>query len=556
MAIQPFNPSSPGNPNDRKKTGTGFTNINRIMQASQGNRLGQAVGGGVSGQASQAKAGLQQAKGTFGQESQANRLDTEENKQKVQEGMSAAERGEDINEGIAKSFEKFRGGQYTGPTQLGNETQVVNQAQQAQNLGSLSGTSGGRQALLQRFVGGAGYSQGKQRLDNLLLGQSGGQELRDARRQSQGLGQAATSAAEAARQNAQYLSNQAKAFGEDVKGQLGSTIGAQGEALTKQAEQANIARDAKVKALQEGGWKTEGLTDAEIDAIGLNPESRIYNEDIGKYIQRSDLLAGRGNVASDKDYGKAYALKKLSGQDLTEQGKSLLADLQDRTQAGAFDKDVGIKNTNKEALLDALSRTEKSYYGDIGDESYKLGQVANWLQNAKTADIYKTGVPDFQEGLNKFVGREGAGKSYQDTDFLSGLDNLQQVREGFNNPLANIQDTLNTKYGDYATQRQTLDDQLKAVAAANPLTGKGQGDVQAAEIQKQIEALNSKYGVTPNVGGQPWSAQQAIDYSKLMNKNLQEPLAYEKNKANEQIEAIRASQERFGRLNRLLRKQT
>ena len=58
--------------------GTGFTNLNRIMQANRGNKLGATVAGGIKGQVSDVKTGVKSAQEQFQEEAQKNRLDTQE----------------------------------------------------------------------------------------------------------------------------------------------------------------------------------------------------------------------------------------------------------------------------------------------------------------------------------------------------------------------------------------------------------------------------------------------------------------------------------------------
>lgn len=301
MAITPFNPSNTALAagDQKKKTGTGFTNLNRIMQANQGNKLGQAVGGGVAQQAGEAKTALNQARAGFDQQAQANRLDTNENKQKVIQTLQAVDQGQDVNDQTAQDFSRFRQGQYAGPQTLANEDQVLNQAQNAQNLGGLSSSAAGRQALLQRFVGGANYSQGKQRLDNLLLGQSGSQDLRDARRQTQNLNQQALQTADAARQQGQYLANQAKAFGNQVNTALGNQEAGYNTTVDQelaQAQSQEAAKSALFKQIQDALSANGQRTGAE----NLKTANDKYLENVNKAL----ALASQHNILQDGDMAR------------------------------------------------------------------------------------------------------------------------------------------------------------------------------------------------------------------------------------------------------------
>ena len=65
--------------------GTGFTNLNRIMQANKGNKLGQTVSGGIQNQVQGVKSQVKSAQDQFQEEAQKNRLDTQESADKRDE---------------------------------------------------------------------------------------------------------------------------------------------------------------------------------------------------------------------------------------------------------------------------------------------------------------------------------------------------------------------------------------------------------------------------------------------------------------------------------------
>lgn len=294
--MQPFNPSNPGNPNEKKKTGSGFTNLNRIMQSNQGNRLGQAVGGGVANQANQARNDLNQARTGFETEAEKNRLDSEQNKQAASKTLDLANQGANLDDNTVGQFQTFRSGRYEGPQAIQNEDRVVAQAQQAQGLGDLSRSTGGRQALLQRFVGDAGYTQGKQRLDNLLLGQSGAQNLRDARRQSQGLAMEAASTADTARDKAQYLANTAQAFGQDVNSRL-DTSNTQNVASVD----ADVTAVSQNEALKQALYKQiQDKLKADDFRTGFNPHNDAKNTNLTA-VNEALSLAQANNIAQAGD---------------------------------------------------------------------------------------------------------------------------------------------------------------------------------------------------------------------------------------------------------------
>jgi len=65
--------------NQPQKKGTGFTNLNRIMQANQGNRLGQTVAGGVQQAGQNLQSGVRQSQEAFKTDADKARIDTDAN---------------------------------------------------------------------------------------------------------------------------------------------------------------------------------------------------------------------------------------------------------------------------------------------------------------------------------------------------------------------------------------------------------------------------------------------------------------------------------------------
>lgn len=211
-----------------QRKGTGFTNLSRILQASQGSKLGQTVAGGITGQAQQVQSGINQAQQQFQQEAEQKRIDTAENKKKVGSAINAAVTSGEVNPDDINLFQQVKAGEYKGPTQLANQQQLQAQAQQVQSLGNLasgigdrSGTKqGGRQELLNRFVGGTDYTSGQRKLDESILAKQAGPSLAAAARQTRGIGQQAEQAGAMAQAQAQQYSNLAKIFSKETADQI------------------------------------------------------------------------------------------------------------------------------------------------------------------------------------------------------------------------------------------------------------------------------------------------------------------------------------------------
>lgn len=82
QAPTPLKPATTAVPkpavNQPQRKGTGFTNLNRVMQANQGNRLSQTVAGGMTGQAQGLQQNIGQSQQAFTQQANKARIDTPE----------------------------------------------------------------------------------------------------------------------------------------------------------------------------------------------------------------------------------------------------------------------------------------------------------------------------------------------------------------------------------------------------------------------------------------------------------------------------------------------
>ena len=230
-----------------QRKGTGFTNLARVMQASQGSKLGQTIAGGITGQAQQVQSGIKTAQDEFQKEAEKNRVDTEANRAKAATAINAAGTTGVVNPEDLNLFKTIRAAEYKGPTELANQQQLQAQAQQAQTLGSLasgvgqrSGTDqGGRQELLRRFAGGADYTSGQRKLDESILSKDKEANLVSAARQTRGVAEEAQRAAMGAQAKSQEYGNLAKIFAKETQSKIGEAQQPISSEVNKSVAQAN-----------------------------------------------------------------------------------------------------------------------------------------------------------------------------------------------------------------------------------------------------------------------------------------------------------------------------
>lgn len=274
---QPVRPKSPG----AGPQGTGFTNIQRIIGANQGNKLGQAVAGGVQKTGQQVRSNLSQANQQFGQKVQAGALDTDANRQAGQNLVQQAtglQAGQQLGEDQLGQAQKFMAGDYVGPNNLQNASQLVGQAVDAEQLGRLSGTSAGRQGLLQRFVGAPQYTFGQQKLDNLLLG-ADRNALAQSKAAVRGLGEQVANTAEAAQAQATQQAARNKMFSQDFGKQVGDASGQLDTTLQGTLAAAQQAEAARAQGLSQFKEKLPSL----VTALRTNPQ------ELANYMQSAGI---------------------------------------------------------------------------------------------------------------------------------------------------------------------------------------------------------------------------------------------------------------------------
>lgn len=319
--------------------GTGYTNIQRIIQANQANKLGGAVAGGIQ-QAGQA------ARGAITQAGQQFQTNVEKEKQRLEQEKERAQRvvgdvtkasSEDIS-----AFEKIRGAQSLGPTGIANADELRQKAQEAEQLGTAGGSQAGRYGLLQRYVGGnKQYTGGQQRVDALLLGQTAAPQLRAARKDTLGLGQQAATQQLAAQEVGKTLQGGARALRDETLGGLGQATTAYDQAMVDKLASETAARQDYVKNLfgnidsATGNYDQASRGPVKVSQEDMDQLAQASNNylqsgsvlgygDLSQLIKANTSQANKQNVQSQEDYDRANMIAKLSGGDLTGDTGALL----------------------------------------------------------------------------------------------------------------------------------------------------------------------------------------------------------------------------------------
>ena len=429
----------------KKKQGTGFTNIAKTLNASSGQRLGQQVGQGVQGQLNQAKTNLNTAKTGFQQQAEANRLGTQEQRTQAQNTVANAENATDQD---ADKFAKYRRGTFEGPSGLKDESNLINQSQQAQNLTNLGASGSGRQALLSRFVGGQGYTPGKQRLDSLFLNKNN-IDLSGTRNEANKLLLDTGRSAIAARGTAEQYGNEAAQFGQDVRNMLSGETSNIDEDINARLNAVKSLRDSRVSQLGDTFQGKGGFSQEELDRAGLQGVGRTFNTDLNQYVNSNQDI-NYGNVAEAIDYNKAAGLKKLYGdENLTK--ADFFNKLSDQTKAGEALK-AGLFNIDKDKLNADLEAQKAQYLQKLaatntGDQYEGLtgkinefnqqvfntdaggnGTVGRSLEDASRFNTYMQQNPQKFDAIRNAIGA-ASGRAYDPASMTVDTNKVKQAQE-------------------------------------------------------------------------------------------------------------------------------
>lgn len=394
------------------QTATGYTNIQRILQANKSNPLGSTVAGGVQQAGSQARGAIQQAGNQFRQEEQTekNRLGQESQRADRVLGDVTKASDEDIN-----AFEGIRGGLSKGPTEIKNLDEIRQKAFEAERLGSAAGSEAGRYGLLQRFVGGnKQYTGGQQRLDSVLLGQTASPQLRQARKASVGLSNQAEQEARAAIESGKVLQGQAKELANTTIGRLGGQVVDYDSAM----EQARVAAQEGLKTRQDDLRRQLAANEIEDETLynrlGVKENDQIFRTNLADYFQARDNIATKQNVQTQADFDRIEALRKLSGQSLTGQASAILPAYTNKEDIDAF-KNMESYDISKDALRDKINQELSQY-------------KAADFDNLAHIQLARTGLYGDAEGAELAQRFSGTGKFiYQDgANLTAKIERLQK----------------------------------------------------------------------------------------------------------------------------------
>jgi len=344
-----------GGADQPSKSGS-FTNLQSYLDANAATEFGQKVAGDVEGDVQGARQAQDTAEQGFKQAADTGSYQTD---QGLLDRVGSDAVGLAADETEAARFKALRDAQYKGPNALEDREELYNPAQQktaeASELAGLTGSEGGRKALLDRFYGaGVGkydYTSGEKKLDNLLIQNDPG-----ARQAFEGVrGQAEETsgrfskiedalknyAQSKAEETAQARAAARGAIGIDEQGQLVEGQGALGAAYggIDKAFQDRSALQSKQLAELNKAFKTGDYRklDPKLKAmVGIGGGTgSLFNVDPSKYLSATKLSAP--GTSSEEQGAQLQALSSLADVE-SKYGQGQFG-TQDNEDFLAYDKD-------------------------------------------------------------------------------------------------------------------------------------------------------------------------------------------------------------------------
>lgn len=340
-------PAQAGAKPKAEKTGSGFTNIDKYVQANKAQNFGSEVVGKVQGDVNKAQDSMQQAAGSFGQKVNAN------------QAFGKAQVDQALNDPSKANAAQFQAGldqQYKGPKSLAESQDDYNKftgdTSKAQTAANQLSSESGRFGLLDNYFGRQNYGFGQKSLDNALFqAQPGvGAQSNAVQQQAQGLqsqgkqmqDQLQSQASQRAGEIEQARNYQRGQLGFDQSGQVVSGQGAYGglqKDLATGLTDANAKRTANQQALQQAisGGNEQGydLTPEQMQQLGIDPGMSTYGINPMDYIKNGSALS-MDQVATDQQRARLAALNGLVGQGYSQ---NMLGDKQDAGSDYSFDKE-------------------------------------------------------------------------------------------------------------------------------------------------------------------------------------------------------------------------
>jgi|GEM_PF-6010876 hypothetical protein len=265
-----------------------------------------------------------------------------------------------------EKFRRYQTGAYTGPKELQDFQALIGQAQETEQLGQLARSTGGREELLKRFVGGREYTQGQRGLDTAILGQDRSNQLSQASKQTLGAERQTNLANRLASAQAQDFVNKARAFGQETTSMIDKAkeplMGRVSEQLKsmQQSEEQRAKDLTQIQGILRGEGQYSNLDSMSRTGLALQlaaDAGYLSNEEARGLLSQGGIVRRAQNLGADINALLAERFQNTAGVGLNEQAAA---------------------TSDQEARLRALDRLAGRVGTDVafsGPETYQAGRL-------------------------------------------------------------------------------------------------------------------------------------------------------------------------------------
>lgn len=313
-----------------------FTDLNKYLEANKGTDYTSNIAKNIQEQASQLQQGVQQSQQQLESQGNAevNRLNSAVTGQNSLINQITQDPTKATTDQNAAEFQNLLNGNYNQNIGVQNQGALQNQAKDVQNAAAMTGSEAGRFQLLKNTFGNATpqYSQGQQKLDQLLMAGGAGQ-LQALGGQAGAIAQQSGKSLADLQNEAQHFQSTIQGLGKTAQSEAQSTLGALGtggaagtgllgaEQNDLSTRLANLTTQRQsdyqntLSALQSGKLSNVNAADLLKQGGLSNGQMLTYGVDPSAYLTQDKTNLGINNVATAEDAAKLQALSKLAGGD-------------------------------------------------------------------------------------------------------------------------------------------------------------------------------------------------------------------------------------------------
>lgn len=370
-----------------------YTNLQSYLKSNEDQGQGSRLAGQVNEDVNSAQSDQQKAGEGFKSNVDKNAMTADEAlySQVQQDPTKVAQ-----DDASKAKFQQLLNAQYKGPKDLTEDSEDWNKANESTNKAQqeveASKTEGGRQALLQKAYDRPGYTQGQQKLDQLLVAndpnaraafekvqQSGGGLKDNYSQLQQNLRDYANQAAQNTSQARQSSRNLIGLNEDNTINQDSGLLSATQKAVQQRTAQQMADRDAQINALKSkvDNRQLNQLSPEELSQIGVGQGDALYRQQIDNYIHPNQNW-GEKTLASPEEIAKYQALSDLAGVQNTY--------LPGGTNVGSAYGTQGY-DVDQAGFKGAITAQQQAMQNELANTWYNPFDSKNW-SNSKNPSAY------------------------------------------------------------------------------------------------------------------------------------------------------------------------